>query len=95
MVTPEAIGAIGALLLLHTLDRWQIYREREQWRAERETWNRERNALIERLVPGSTPQPEPTEFRPIIGDDRREWLASLDAETRAQVELERANGRVE
>jgi hypothetical protein len=56
---------------------------------ERECWNRERNALIERLIPGSTPAQMAPEPAYIIGDDEKEWFESLDAETRAQVELER------
>jgi hypothetical protein len=73
-------GGLGTLLLLRS------------FAAERSRWCEERNALLERLVPGSTPKSdEPVKTYP-LGDDRREWLMSLDDETRQMVEREQEEG---
>lgn len=94
-MTPDPWPILAAFLIGWVLRSLVSEREDRRFERERETWNRDRNALIERLVPGSTSLPAEVPREWVLGDDRREWLASLDPETRAQVELERVNGRVE
>jgi hypothetical protein len=91
---PESAYIVGiCALVIYCLEcTRQSQQVQKQHAKEREEWRLERNALLERLVPGSTPKPdEPVKTYP-LGDDRREWLMSLDDETRQMVEREREEG---